>query len=84
MLGITDQIQLAAEHARRIVTDISKNRDAQETLALLRPYFFEFERNVRTLELQERMRQVFTQRCTKQNSSEKKLRLAVNNDRGAE
>ena len=58
MLGIADQIQLAAEHARKIVTDITRNREAAECLALLRPYLFAFEREVKTLELQSRMRDV--------------------------
>lgn len=63
-MGITDQIQLAAEHARRIVTDISTNRDEQEALALLRPYLFAFEREVKTLELRQRMRAAFGKQVT--------------------
>lgn len=59
MVGIADQIQLAAEHASKIVTDISTNRDELEALALLRPYLFAFEREIATLELRQKMRQTF-------------------------
>lgn len=59
-MGITDQMQLAAEHARQIIADIATHEDVQERLALLRPYKFAFEREVGTLEVMLQMRDYYT------------------------